>query len=579
MNQQRKAIRLASCVCASVSVLLSAKSALACGGFFCSAIPIVQAGEQVIFRVDGEAVTAIVLIQYSGTAEEFSWVVPVDGVPELSTGSDLVFNALELATRPQFVLEYTGEQCDGDFPASGGGGGPSDPNSNDNVSDDGVDILEMLTVGPFDVQIVSSDDPDALAIWLDENGYDVTDRGSELIAPYVNEGKNFVALKLRQNQGVGDIQPLIIHYQSGEPCVPIRLTSVAAQPDMGVLVWMLGPSRAIPTNYLHVTPNYTRLNWFSGPFAAYASYQTLITEAMNLAGGQGFATDYAGRDLNVLAQLPSADSYRNEVIYLSSFDDNASFVTQLANDFFLPNDQILEILRRQLPLDDPQDEYFYYVPELLRGEFSAEDLATARQDIIVEIDQTIINPLDETLAVFNGDPYLTRFYTTLSADEMTLDPIFLFNAELGDQALTRSATVHQENSRSWSLTLGAGTGREGERVIHGTGCAPSFFSPPLTIEQAAYFKTERLLTSGTPIIVDQKQYPTAQLGDDGTIDDDNDNENVNDNENENGSMNGGEFCTRSPYWCGCATIMGWNANITGAMMAMVGLMVMRLRRS
>lgn len=573
MNQQRTAIRLASCVCASVLVLLSAKSALACGGFFCSAIPIVQAGEQVIFRVDGEAVTAIVLIQYSGTAEEFSWVVPVDGVPELSTGSDLVFTALEQATRPQFVLEYTGEPCEFDCSRPGTCANAPDANAgggldNDNVADDGVDVLEMLTVGPYDIQVLSSDDPDALAIWLEENNYDLTDRGRDLVAPYVTEGKNFVALKLRQNQGVGDIQPLIMRYQSGEPCVPIRLTAVAAQPDMGVLVWLLGQSRAIPANYLHVVPNYTRLNWYSGTFAAYSSYQSLVTEAMNLAGGQGFATDYAGRDLNVIDQLPSAGLYRNELTLLTGFSDDANFIQELAYSFVLPNDQVLEILRRRLPLS-PSIEYYYYDPALLRTEFDEDELRQARIDIIAEIEAGIIEPLEETLAVFDGDPYLTRFYTTLSADEMTLDPIFLFNAELEDQALTRYATLDQECGRTWTLTLGAGTGREGEKVIEGRGYAPSFFGPAPTISQDAYFKTERQMPTGQPIIVDLKQYPTAQLGEDGTIDDDND----------NGSMNGGEFCTRSPYWCGCATIMGWNANVTGAMMAMLGLMVMRLRRS
>ena len=52
-----------------------------------------------------------------------------------------------------------------------------------------------------------------------------------------------------------------------------------------------------------------------------------------------------------------------------------------------------------------------------------------------------ITPLAETLTVFAGDPYLTRFFTTLSADEMTLDPEFSFNPDLGDQQLERNATL------------------------------------------------------------------------------------------------------------------------------------------
>lgn len=239
--------------------------------------------------------TAIVLIQYAGEADDFSWVLPVPGIPDLSSGSDLVFAPLELVTRPRFNLEITGEPCPGPprFFGPGFGGALAAEDSASGESD--VEVLQSLSVGPFDVQIVTSDDADAMAQWLDEHDYDLTDRSRDLIAPYVDEKMNFVALRLRQDQGVGDIQPLTLRYESEVPMIPIRLTAVAAQPDMGVIVWLLGESRAVPLNYLHVIPNYTRLNWYAGTTNAYATYQTLITAAMDEAGGQGFATDYAGR--------------------------------------------------------------------------------------------------------------------------------------------------------------------------------------------------------------------------------------------------------------------------------------------
>ena len=80
------------CVCGMSALLLAAllavhaptKRATACGGFFCQAQPIIQASEQIIFRQEGNRITAIVQIQYQGTAEDFSWVVPVPGIPDLS---------------------------------------------------------------------------------------------------------------------------------------------------------------------------------------------------------------------------------------------------------------------------------------------------------------------------------------------------------------------------------------------------------------------------------------------------------------------------------------------------------------
>jgi len=489
-----------------------------CGGFFCQQVPINQAGEQIIFRQDGDRVTAVVLIQYVGEAEDFSWVVPVIGIPELSTGSDLVFAPLEFASRPQFILEQTGELCEPFFPPPGlptndaagdGGGGGGE------IDGDEVDVLQELSVGPFDVQIVASDDPDALATWLEENNYNLSDRGRDLIAPYVEEGLNFVALRLRQDQGVGDIQPLILHYESGEPCVPIRLTAVAAQPDMGVLVWMLGPSRAYPTNYLHVVPNYTRLNWFSGSFSAYASYQGLITAAMNEAGGQGFATDYAGPSDGFIDQIPTVSSYEDELVRLSAIDNDAEFVRQLAGGFLFPADHVLEILHRALPLPEGEGDFIYQVPELLTMTFDANQLVSARMSIVNEINEGIIQPLEETLALFDGNPYMTRLYTTLSPEEMTLDPLFGFNPDLEDQDFVRFATIDLQcdllGRQRWSLTLGEGTGREGERVIEGTGLPPFVLGTPITVDQGDVWRTEAVFSNGSPLVMEQKQFPIAQV--------------------------------------------------------------------
>ncbi len=90
---------------------LASTTAHACGGFFCNQVPIDQAGEQIIFHQSADVVTAMVRIQYTGAAEEFAWVVPVPGIPELSVGFDDVFQALETATRPQFNLGRTGDRC------------------------------------------------------------------------------------------------------------------------------------------------------------------------------------------------------------------------------------------------------------------------------------------------------------------------------------------------------------------------------------------------------------------------------------------------------------------------------------
>lgn len=511
MTIQKSARAVLILAALTILAALPVPRAQACGGFFCQFVPINQAGEQIIFRQDGDMVTAVVLIQYVGNAEDFSWVVPVPGIPTLATGSEAVFGALELATRPQFNLTINGAPClsfdnDNVFQGAPSLGGSGDP------EDDGVDVLQKLAVGPYDIQIVRSTSAGALATWLADNDYDLSDRGRELIEPYVLDDMNFVAVRLQQDRGVGDLQPLIMKYESADPMVPIQLTAVAAQPDMGVLVWLLGEARAVPLNYLHVTPNYTLLNWYSGTFNAYASYQGLITTAMNEAGGQGFATDYAGRDIDLSGQLPSLESYGDELRRINGGADDAETVVNFANSFVFPQDQVFEILRRTLPLPGGIDEFVYYNAPILREIYETQELTAARVAIITAINTELIDPLNATLAVFDGDPYLTRLYTTLSAEEMTLDPTFSFNPDLGDQPIAREAELNVNcnlGTTRWTLTLGKGTDREGELVIDGTGDVPGLFAAPPVLDQLSVFRSEEVGRTGAPLVKTQNTFRTA----------------------------------------------------------------------
>lgn len=503
-----------ACMLSGLAVLSAGSLAKACGGFFCQLVPIVQAAEQIVFRQEGDQVTAVVLIQYNGSAEEFSWVVPVPGIPELSVGSDLAIQQLETATRPQFNLEIRGEPC---IPVVFGGPflPPASAFDNDNAgaADDGVTILDQVAVGPFDATVVSSDDPEAMARWLNDNGYDITDRGAELIGPYVMQGLNFVAVKLRQNQGVGDIQPLIMRYTSDRPMVPIRLTSVAAQPDMGVIVWLLGDARAAPVNYLAVEPNLTRLNWYNGSFAAYPSWQMLVTRAMDEAGGQGFATEYAGRDFNAATQLPDPAVFEQELESLREQSTGIVFLGLFYNPYF-PQSKVLEILRRELPLPEGVDESNYSEGSVLIGFFGEEMVAIAKDRILDELSRTVVEPLTATIRVFDGTPYMTRLYTTLSPEEMTIDPEFVFNRDLPDQSLERKATLDLAcvlGQTQWSLTLGTGTLREGERVIDGAGDPPTFTGAP-TIDQAAVSETALVSESGPPRIMTKNEFARVIIG-------------------------------------------------------------------
>ena len=116
----------------------------ACGGFFCNQPdsplappPVAQTAENVLFAMDRNPagqynLEAHVQIFYTGPADRFSWVVPVDSEPKLEVGTNRLFQVLEPTTRPSHAVNYREEgTCKAvqnppsPSPGSGGSGGAS----------------------------------------------------------------------------------------------------------------------------------------------------------------------------------------------------------------------------------------------------------------------------------------------------------------------------------------------------------------------------------------------------------------------------------------------------------------------
>jgi hypothetical protein len=111
-----------------------------------------------------------------------------------------------------------------------------------------------------------------------------------LINVYVAEQMVFLAMRLLPEQGVQDIQPVKVTYATERPMIPLRLTAVAANPDMAVLVWFYAEKQAIPTNYAHMEIADDELTFFT--FGG-NNYRSLLGQRANEYGGQAFITEYA----------------------------------------------------------------------------------------------------------------------------------------------------------------------------------------------------------------------------------------------------------------------------------------------
>ncbi|MFL5349690.1 MAG: DUF2330 domain-containing protein [Hyalangium sp.] len=412
--------------------LLAAPRAEACGGFFCSQIPIDQSGERIVFGVHDGAVEAHIQIQYQGAAQKFSWVVPMPALPTLSVGSPLIFAFLDGRTQPTFQLQWD-NSCGGygggaEYDSAGGPVPPSAPSPEDG----GVTVVSQSEVGPYDAAILQADDAAALRTWLVDNGYDLTAQGAQALEPYVGKGNYFVALKLQQDKQVGDLRPIVLRFVGVRPCIPIKLTAIAARPDMPITAYVLSNRRAIPTNYRHVLINPTRVDWLRYG----ANYKDVATAAVDEAGGHAFLTEFAG------AAGPIADNFATflpnyNTAALSQRTHPVDFAQELLSQGFSREPSIQGLLRKYIP-EPPSlvqqgvsEPMFYNSIWQYRSAIDSDPNRAPFNvtGFVQEIQDTIITPNQKSLELLKSQPYLTRLFTTMSADEMTVDPDFDFNSD------------------------------------------------------------------------------------------------------------------------------------------------------
>lgn len=414
--------------------LLSAPRAEACGGFFCAQAPIDQAGERIVFGVSGNSVEAHIQIQYAGEAEKFAWVVPVQARPTLSLGSAQLFTYLDGVTQPRFQLQWE-PSCQPLFPpifsppmedaAPGSAGG-----------DGGVVVVAREDVGPYDAATLTADDAVALRTWLTTNGYDIPEAAGDALSPYVGNGYYFVALKLQQDKDVGDLRPIVLKFEGNRPCVPIRLTAIAARPDMPIIAYVLAEKRAIPLNYRHVLINPTRVDWLGGG----RNYPMVATEAVDEAGGRAFLTEFAGSATTFARNFAQGFGRNYDTAALSGIAHPVDFTQAMLNQGFLGDSSVQGLLRKYIPMPASlvsrgvQESQFYNLMWSYRADIDSEPGRPAfdARGFAQELETQVVLPLKGAISLLNAHPYLTRLYTTMSAQEMTVDPDFDFNADAPD---------------------------------------------------------------------------------------------------------------------------------------------------
>jgi len=440
------------------------RAATACGGCF-SPPPqgstsqlIVQSAERVLFgRDDATGETIVwVEIKYSGLAKDFGWVLPLEKKPGVGVGTSYVFDRLDNRMAPVYRTKSdpTQESCASRSVSSGGigcGGASSDsagasaakyyePGPGDRRKGDGPKVLEHSQAGPYDYYIiVAGESPDAagdLYAWLTKNGWDIPGGAKPVVADHVKKGDVFLALKLLPDAAVSEIKPVALTMQGADPCVPLRLTAIAAQDDMTVVVTLAGPGRAVPKTYLHVVPNPLRVDWVGGA----QNYQSLLSEAIDAAQGRAFVTEFAGPAAPLgLPEAATMDATLSAIEKTKTL--GAALLAMQAASFPLASD-VAAILAKWGPEAGKKDPAAWYASYASGRQQITSSFAIDGAMLAADLRAEFVEPVKQAHGLMLKAKTASRLVMRISPAEMTKDPIFAFNPSLPDVSNVHEATLN-----------------------------------------------------------------------------------------------------------------------------------------
>ena len=480
-------------------------------------MPVDQTGETILFVLDGAEVEVHISIAYDPDtdASQFAWVVPVTALPEFSVGSQQLFGNLLAGTVPSYGVGNYFESCggsfgeDGDFCDGTGAGDGFDESGGDKLDlgpsePPPPEVVLHTTVGAFEVFVLDGGTVEGVMQWLGDNGFQQDPAAEPILDEYLTEGHLFVAFRLTTDAEASEIHPITLRIPTTEPCVPIRLTRIAAKEDMDIRAFFLADGRVSSLNWRHVTLNPLKLDWIG----LGANYREVVTMAVDEPGADGHAwvTEYAGGSELVPLDGILGEAWDSLPFETASPEAAVQLLVDQALWGYPPgtgecgplNPLVGALVASYLPV--PPDVPLSYLCENPAGYAAAVDpLAWDGPAFAAELQQRVIDPAVHATELLQTWPYLTRLYTTISPGEMNEDPMFHPTPGLPDVTdLVQLGTVNNFCDGDTSFSL------PDARLV---ALLDSSSWPDIAPEQMPWVETiEYLPADGAPVIeVDHRE--------------------------------------------------------------------------
>ncbi|HQY62885.1 MAG: DUF2330 domain-containing protein [Myxococcales bacterium] len=278
------------------ATLATESTASACGGCF---VPpedaTVVTDHRMILSVAQGQSTLYDQIRYQGLPQEFAWVLPISGEADVGLSADTLFSTIGGFTQTSIVAPPL--NCPS--PPSGCGGGDFESASADSRGADaaagapGVTVTKVENVGPYATVQLQSENAEALNQWLAENKFTVPADVKPVIAQYVKEHFNFLAMKLRPGANVQAMRPVRVTTKGPAVVLPLRMVAAGTGPVVGITLWVIGDGRYETTNFPSFTIKADELLW--DWTKSESNYKALREERTAANKGRGWELESAFR--------------------------------------------------------------------------------------------------------------------------------------------------------------------------------------------------------------------------------------------------------------------------------------------
>lgn len=208
-------------------------------------IDINEPTQKAIILYDAGREDMLLQVKYEGALSEFGWLVPVPTLPKIEKGSMEPFYELSPVTQTQFG-DSKGGRLFGMQAASA------------HYSE--VQVIEIKTVGAYEVAVLSASETGSLERWLKSHGYSIPAGKSEIVEDYVRKGWYFVAAKIDLSRGTGfkmvaatspkdddraarsekqiqkklasgELHPLLLSFDTPQCVFPLKISAAAGKPS------------------------------------------------------------------------------------------------------------------------------------------------------------------------------------------------------------------------------------------------------------------------------------------------------------------------------------------------------------